>query len=173
MTEHAAAPKSLKEKALEELKRFWIISAYLIVFLGSFNLYRTLILAGAGVDYAVSYGFRLVEALVIAKVILIGEALGIGERQEHERLVVPVVRKSVLFGVFIILFSLLERVVEGLIHKETWEGIVHQVFANGIYEMLARTLVMMVALVPFFAFVEIGGVLGAGKLTRLFFGRGK
>jgi hypothetical protein len=171
MNKDAAAPKSFKQKALYEFKRYWIISAYLVVFLGCFNLYRRLILAGVGMEDLMSYGWKLIEALVLAKVIMIGEVLGIGERHERTHLIVPVVRKSLLFGLFIVLFNALERIVTGLIRKESWDAIVHHIFAYGTDEVLARTVVMMVALVPFFAFIELERVLGPGKLTGIFFSK--
>ena len=151
MEQDVSAPKSLKQKALPEFKRYWIISLYLMIFLGCFNLYRRLILTGLGVDDVTSYGWKLIEALVLAKVIMIGEVLHIGERHERAHLIVPVVRKTLLFGLFIVFFNALERVVMGLIHKESWDGIVHGLFEYGTDEMLARTVVMMVALVPFSA----------------------
>jgi len=171
MNNEAAAPMSFKQKALYEFKRYWVISAYLVVFLGCFNLYRRLILAGVGIDDVMSYGFKLIEALVLAKIIMIGEVLGIGERHERTRLVVPVLRKSVLFGLLIVLFNALERILIGMIHKESWDTIVHHIFAYGTDEMLARTVVMMVALIPFFAFIELEHALGPGKLTGIFFSK--
>jgi hypothetical protein len=39
----------------------------------------------------------------------------------------------------------------------------------GLYELLARTVMLIVAFVPFFAFWEIGRVLGPGRLSALFF----
>lgn len=171
MEQHDGAPVSLKQKALYELKRFWIISLYLMVFLGCFNLYRRLILAGVGVDDIASYGWRLVEALVLAKVILIGEALHIGEGHERSHLIVPVLRKSAMFGLLIMCFNVLERATAGLIHREDWAGIVHHIFENGVDEMLARTLVMAIALIPFFGFVELEKILGPGKLTKIFFSK--
>jgi hypothetical protein len=79
----AEAPKhgSLKKRALEELKIYWIITLYLAVFLGSFTVYRRLILKEFGVAY-LHYGFAFIEALIIAKVIPIGRAIGLGKRFE-------------------------------------------------------------------------------------------
>jgi len=171
MEQDASTPLSLKQKAIYELKRFWIISLYLMIFLGCFNLYRRLILTGVGVDDLTSYGWKLVEALVLAKVIMIGEVLHIGERHERTQLIVPVARKTLLFGLFIVFFNVLERIVMGMIHKESWDGIVHGIFEYGTDEMLARTVVMIVALVPFFAFIELERILGPGKLTGLFFSK--
>jgi len=166
------APKhtGLKEKALEEFKVFWIITLYLAVFLGSFTVYRRLILKEFGVTY-LHYGFALIEALIIAKVILIGDALGLAKRFERGPLILSVLYKSALFGAFVFLFGILERVVEGLFHKEDWASILRHLTDLGMYEILARVIMLIIAFVPFFAFWEIGRVLGPGKLSALFFSR--
>ena len=165
---HAGPEPNLRDKALAELREFWYISIYLILFLGCFNLYRRLILEDAHLPY-ISYGFRLVEALIVAKIVLIGEALGLGRSDGNRPLFVSVLRKVVLFGLFIVAFSIIEHAVEALLHHEDWHGVVRQVLSIGYYEMLARTLVMLIALIPFFAFVELERVLGPGTLARLFF----
>ena len=168
----AESPKhqSLKERALEEFKIYWIITLYLALFLGSFTVYRRLILEEFGVAY-LNYGFALIEALIIAKVILIGKAFGLGRRFERGPLFLSVLYKSIVFGVLVFLFGILERVVEGLIHKKDWAGILQSMTDLGLYELLARIIMLILAFVPFFAFWEIGRVLGPGKLTTMFFSK--
>lgn len=170
METEAPQPKSLKERALEEFKIYWIIALYLAVFLGSFTVYRRLILKEFGVAY-LNYGFALIEALVIAKVILIGNALGLGRRFECRPLWLSVLYKSILFGILVFLFGILERVVEGLIHRKDWAGILQGMTELGLYELLARIVMLVLAFVPFFASWEIGRVLGPGKLSALFFSK--
>ena len=160
----------LKEKALEEFKIFWLIALYLAIFLGSFTLYRRLILKEFGVTY-LHYGFALIQALIIAKVILIGHAFGLAKRFERGPLILSVLYKSALFGAFVLLFGILEHVAEGLFHKEDWATILRHLTDLGMYEILARVIMLIVAFVPFFAFWEIGRILGRDKLSALFFSR--
>lgn len=63
------AKADFKQRALEEFRLFWIIALYLWVFLGAFTIYRRLITDETGAVY-LHYGISLIEALVIAKVIL-------------------------------------------------------------------------------------------------------
>src|SRR5215475_3897059 len=98
----------LKERAAEEFRVFGITALYLWVFLGSFTVYRRLVLAEAGVTY-LHYGFALIEALIIAKVILVGRMFGYSRRFENKPLIVPVLYKSILFGVFVLLFGIVEH----------------------------------------------------------------
>ena len=166
---HAGAA-GLKERAIEELKLFWIIALYLWVFLGSFTVYRRLVIAETGAVY-LHYGIALIEALIIAKVILIGKMFGISRRFEDKPLIVPVLYKSVLFGGLVLLFGVVEHLVEGWFHREGLLGGLRGIGDLGAYELGARVLMLIVAFVPFFAFPEIGRVLGARKLAAMFFSR--
>ena len=164
------AKANLKERAIEELKLFWIITLYLWVFLGSFTVYRRLIVAETGATY-LHYGIALIEALVIAKVILIGKMFGFSRRFEDMPLIVPVLYKSVLFGMLVLLFGVIEHLVEGWFHKQGLVGGFRDIDELGAYELGARVLMLVVAFVPFFAFAEIGRVLGAQKLAAMFFSK--
>src|SRR5262249_12120962 len=117
------------------------------------------------------YGFAVVEALIVAKVILIGHAIGLGRRFERGLLIVSVLYKAALFGAFVGLFGILERVVEGLFHGKDCAAIMLGISEVGFDELLARMIVLIVCFVPFFAFLEVGRVLGPGKLSALFFSR--
>jgi|SRR5215472_9594660 len=160
----------LKERAIEEFRLFWIIALYLWVFLGSFIVYRQLIAAEMGVAY-LHYGFALIEALIIAKVVLIGKMFGFSRRFEDKPLIVPVLYKSFLFGILVLLFGIVEHLVEGWIHKQGWIGGLSEIREMGVDEIAARTLVLIITFVPFFAFSEIGRVLGGHKLTTMFFSK--
>lgn len=160
----------LKEKVVEEFKLFWVIALYLWVFLGSFTIYRRLVIAETGSAY-LHYGIALIEALIIAKVILIGKMFGFSRRFEDKPLIVPVLYKSILFGVLVLLFGIVEHLVEGWIHREGVLGGLRSIGDLGAYELGARVLTLVVAFLPFFAFSEIGRVLGPHKLSALFFSK--
>lgn len=164
------AKASLKERAIEEFKIYWIVAFYLWLFLGSFTIYRRLVLAETGSAY-LHYGIALVEALVIAKVVLIGNMFGFSRRFEDRPLIFPVLYKSILFGVLVVLFGVVEHLVDGLIHKEGLAGGVRRMAEIGGDEFAARALILIVAFVPFFAFSEIGRVLGVDKLAAMFIGK--
>lgn len=166
----AAKSRSLKERALEELKVYWIITLYLWLFLGLFTVYRRLVVAETGSLY-LHYGIALVEAMVIAKVVLIGRMFGFSRHFEDRALIVPVLYKSAVFGLLVMLFGVVEHLVVGWIHHQgLWSGL-HEIAATGADELAARALMMIVAFIPFFAFAEIGRVLGMDKLTAMFFSK--
>ena len=170
MRDGAPRQDQVKEKALEEFKVFWVITLYLALLFGSFMVYRRLVLAEFGVPY-LHYGFAFIEALVIAKVIVIGNAFRFGRRFEDRPLVFSVAYKSMLFGVFVMLFGVLERVIEGLFQRKGASDILHAVLAIGMYEVFARVVMLIMAFVPFFSFWELGRVLGPHTLSALFFSK--
>ena len=163
-------PRSLKQRALDELKVYWVITLYLWLFLGCFTVYRRLILAESGVPY-VHYGIALLEAMVIAKVVLIGRIFGFSRRFEEGPLIVAVVYKAIVFALLVVLFSIVEHLVSGWIHHRGLLDGLREIAAAGAYEIGARMLMLTVAFVPFFAFWELGRVLGKGRLAALFFAR--
>jgi hypothetical protein len=160
--------RNLKERALEELRIYWAVFAYLALMFGAFTLYRRLILHQVGIDYA-HYGAGLIEAAIVAKVILIGQALSFGRGVERHPLIVAVLGKAVLYGLLVAAFDILERVVEGLLRGKEWHALLQGVLANGPTEALAKAVMILVSFIPFFALWEVGRVLGPGKLTELFF----
>ncbi len=70
-----------------------MIVLYLWIFLGSFTVYRRLVIAEAGGAY-LNYGFALIEAMIIAKVILIGKIFAFTRRFDDRPLIVPILRTS-------------------------------------------------------------------------------
>jgi hypothetical protein len=166
---NADTKRKLKERVIEEFKAFWVIAFYLWIFLSAFTVYRRLVIAEMGFAY-LHYGWALFQALVIAKVILVGSMFGFTRRFDHRPLIVPVLYKSFLFGLLVLAFGIVERVVEALAHKEGFAGALHRLTEMGADEVAARVLILIVALIPFFAFGELGRVIGLRKLAAMFFG---
>jgi hypothetical protein len=159
---------SWKQRLTHELIEYWSNFLYLAVFFGVFTWYRRLILAEVRVSY-LDYGVALIEALVLAKVIIIGGLLGIGNRREGKPLAYTTLVKSLLFTLWVILFKIVENTAIGLLEGKGVLGGIAEFHAQGRYEILARCLVIFTALIPFFAFKELGNILGEGKMFALFF----
>src|SRR5262249_4612833 len=142
-----------KQKIVSELIEYWILVVYLGVFFGAFNWYRRLVLAAYQITY-LHYGMAVLEALVLAKVILIGPAVHLGQRLDDRPLIVPTLYKAVVFSLWVGVFTVLEHTVEGLFHEHGLAGGVEELMRTGKYEVLARCLVMFCAFIPLFAFKE-------------------
>jgi|SRR5215469_7705071 len=161
-----------KERARREIVKYWINFVYLAIVFGLFAWYRRLILAEYEIKY-LKYGVAIIEALILAKVILIGDLLGLGREFKNKPLIYPTLYNSIVFGLFVGLFSLIEHSVGGLVRGKGALAGLAELRAEGWYEILARCLITFVMFVPFFAFKELAKVFHEeGKLGRLFFRKG-
>ncbi len=159
-----------KQKIFHELMEYWIIVLYLAIFFGVFTNYRRLILAHYQISYE-SYGFSIIKALVLAKVVLVAEDLRLSQRFEDRPLIVPTIYKAFLFTICVVLFSVIESVVGSFIHGKDLMGAIDDLVSQFNYEGLAGALVIFFAFIPFFAVKELEQVLGAGMIPKLFFQR--
>jgi hypothetical protein len=157
-----------KKRLAHELLQYWINFFYLAFFFSAFIWYRRLILAEYRITY-LHYGMGIVEALILAKVILLGDALHLGRKFEERPLIYPALHKAVVFSLFVGLFAILEHMIGGVIHGKGLGGGLHEILNEGRDELLARCLLTFFAFIPFFAFKELGRVMGDGKLGALFF----
>ena len=165
------AHMSLKTRAVHEARQFFWIFVYLWLCFGLFAMYKSLILAEQEIDYTV-YGVAFVKALVLGKVILIAEGLNVADKHKDKPLIYPTLYKSIVFFLILVVFSIVEHVVRGFFKHLTIAESLSELGAGSLPAILAGGLVMFVTLVPFFAFREIGRVLGENKLYHLFFVEG-
>src|SRR5512147_3179960 len=96
-----------KRKVVDEMVEYYFNFVYLAFFLVAFAWYRRLILAEYDILY-LSYWAPLIEAAVLAKVIMVGELLPMGRRPKAPPLLVPTLFRTVLFSVWVGLFRILE-----------------------------------------------------------------
>lgn len=163
--------RNFKQRALRGLTRYFVYVVYLTLVFAAFTQYRRLILADVGVLYT-NYWVALIEALIFAKVIMVGDALNLGRGLEEKPLIVPTIVKTVIFTLLVSIFRLFEYSIRGL-----WDGSgltdgLMSFIDKGTPEILAGGLVVFVAFVPFFALRELGRVLGKeGALLALLFKR--
>ena len=161
----------LKRTIVHELIEYWINFGYLAFFLVAFTWYRRLILAEYQVHYT-NYWFPLIEAAVLAKVIMLGDLLRLGRQMENKPLIFSALFRTVMFSLWVAIFSVLEETVRGLLHGNGLMGGIEEMVSRGWYELLSRCVVIFAAFIPFFSFKELERVLGAEKLRALFYGRG-
>jgi hypothetical protein len=159
-----------KQKIASEMAAYWINVLYLAVFFGMFFTYKRLILAQYDISYE-EYGISLIKALVLAKVIMLGDMLRIARGFEARPLVYPTLFRSFAFTLWVFLFVILEHIVRGFLQGKGLAGGFEEFMQQDRYEMLARCLIVFFAFIPFFAVRELGRVLGRGKILELFFRR--
>ena len=104
----------LKKRLLEEVRKFLVITLYLWVMLALFSLHKTVVLEQSHLDYQAE-GFAIMNALVLAKIVLVAEELHLGRRFSGHRLIYAVLYKSFLFASVLICFHAAEGVVVALL----------------------------------------------------------
>ncbi len=158
----------MKHKIAHELRKLVAIFVYLAAFFVVFKLYTRLVLAEYQINYF-AYGLTLLKALALAKIVLTGEALRLGERFRERPLIIPTFFKTVVFSVFALVFEVVEHLILGLVRGKDLAEISSELLNKGWPHLVAMTMVVFVAFLPFFAFRELERVLGEGKLRDLFF----
>jgi hypothetical protein len=162
--------RNLKKKIVHEMVEYWINVCYLTLVFASFTQYRRLVLAAHDITYT-NYWVAVIEALILAKVIMIGDVLRIGRGLEGKPLIYPALYKTAIFTLFVGIFTVLENVIKGLWKGTGFTGDLVEFLGKGPNEFLANSLVVFVAFIPFFGVKELGRVLGADKIRTLFFRR--
>ncbi len=157
-----------KEKLVHELRQLVAISLYLFSFFAVFRLYTKLVLEEYRIDYF-HYGLTLLKSVALAKIILTGEALRLGERWRARPLIVLTVYYAVVFSAFAFAFEILEHLALGWFRGKGPADVLGEILEKGWPHLVAMALVVFVAFLPFFAFRELGRALGERKLRDLFF----
>ena len=160
-----------KDKLFLEMTAYWINVMYLTILFAVFTSYRRLILANYDISYS-NWGISLIKALVLAKVIMVGSLFHFGRSLENKPLIFLTLYKSVMFTLWVALFALVESAIRGFLHGKGLAGASDHLLSEGTHEFFAKCLVVFVAFIPFFAFKELGRVLGKGKIWGLFFRKG-
>jgi hypothetical protein len=156
----------VKERLVHEVRQFLFMFLYLFVLSGLFTIHEAVVLAQHHIRYAY-YGFALVNALILAKVMLVAEDLHLGRRFENSPLIYPVLIKSVLFAVVFICFRVVEDLLVGLWEGKAFVASVPSLGGGGIAGVLSVGIIEAFALIPFFAFTGISRILGPGVLHAL------
>jgi hypothetical protein len=68
-------------------------------------------------------------------------------------------------------FGIAEHLAEGWVHDQGLLGGPYDIDEIGARELGASVLMLIVSFIPFFAFWEMGRVLGTKKLTAIFFSK--
>jgi hypothetical protein len=170
MAQEQRSPRGhdLKERAREELRKFFFISAYLFVCFLAVLLHRMVLLGGEGL-HSLPLGFAVGKALVMGKFLLIGEAVHVGTGVRARTLLQRIGYRAVLMLLALLALTLLEEIVVGWFHHRTVGQTLAEIMARTFPVLLTDCLLMLLILVPLIAFVEIDGALGAGTLRRLLF----
>jgi len=108
-----------KARVIHEIKQLFFMFFYLWLVCGLFVLNQTVILGERNITYVAVHGVALLNALVLAKVMLIAEDLRIGNRFAQRALIYPILYKAAVFSILFIVAYTLEKVIVGYFGGES------------------------------------------------------
>ncbi|MDM0075511.1 hypothetical protein QTH90_14005 [Variovorax sp. J2P1-59] len=164
----AIQPKaSSRQRAINELKEVAIITAYLFVVIATVNVMKAAVLRDHGIDLAY-WGVAIVKALLLAKFMLVGKALKIGEHNTRGPLIWPTLQKALAFALLLCVLTLIEEIIVGWFHHRTIGDSLSELFGARLAETLAGILILVLVLIPYFAFQMLSEALGERRLLAMF-----
>lgn len=161
------AKRAIGARLADELKEFLIIAIYLYICLAALINMKAAILHAAGIAFT-QYGLAAVKALLCAKFISVGHALRLGERFKNQGLIWLTLYKSLVFFVLLLLLNGLEEIVVGIMHHRTVADSILAIAGGTLDQLVAASIVMLLVLIPFFAFRSLGELVGEQNLVRVF-----
>jgi hypothetical protein len=163
------APVTLVGGVVREARKFAVRFLYLWILFGLFALHKSILLPDEGMIYG--QGFAVVNAFVLAKVMLVGDNLHVGENFDTRPLVYPVLFKSALFAIILVGFDLIEEIVVGSLRGKSIAESIWSVGGGTLEGILSVGIIIFVVLIPYFAFREMAKVVGEHQMRELLFVR--
>jgi hypothetical protein len=158
--------RNLAQTAWREFTELAGICAYLYVCFGALIFYKASILHSQGIEF-VAYGLALGKALVLGKFVLVGHALGIGDRNKPRRLGLAILFKSLIFALLLVALSVVEEVIIGFFKGRQLQDTLRGIGGGTLDQLLATSFLVLLIMIPYIAFREISLTLGKGELRKL------
>lgn len=156
-----------RQKIKHELWEMTWLFLYLAFFLCALIAYDLFLLKQYEVAYW-NFGFALLNAAVITKVIMIGEYAKLGKRHENKSVFISAVWKAFVFGLLVFAFHIVEEIVKRLIHGSDLAKASRELRLD---QLASRTIVVFCTFIPLFAFREFRRVMGEESFHDLLFGK--
>lgn len=163
---------AFREKIVHEIRELVFLTIYIALFLNSLTIYRSLIL-NKEIFTFFHIGYNIVEALLLAKIILLGKLFKLGERYRDKPLIIPTVYKAAIFSFFVLIFGILEHFVGGFFEGKELILMNKEFMSRALNENAGKLLITFFVFILLFSFVEISRVFGEKKLFNLFFSQNK
>jgi hypothetical protein len=158
---------TLKQKAYHEMKEFFVIACYLWLVFALLVLYKSVILTENHIPFA-AHGLALLNALALAKVMLVAQELHLADQFKGAPLIYPTLFKSAAFAIILGVFKILEEWAVGWYHGKSFSESMTSIGGGTLKGILSLILLLAVLLIPFFGFTELRQIFGEDKLLKLF-----
>jgi hypothetical protein len=160
--------RSLKAKAADEFRRFFVLFLYLWILFGVFVLNQGVVLREHGFNFTMQ-GFAFINALVFAKVMMLFEVFDPGRWLRRRPLIYPILYETLLLTILFLVAHVLEKTIEGLFRGKTVVDSVPVIGGGGLAGFLSITAILFIALIPFFGLRNLSLAMGEGRLWAVIF----
>lgn len=158
----------VRQKIFNEIQLFLIYFLFLDLLFFAFTSNERLLLGKSSYTF-LPYGYCIIKALILSKVILIGESLRLGELFSNRPLVFPVIYKTIIFCILMFALTLSEHVATGLFEGKEMAIVYQELIAKKLNIVFSQTIVLFFVFIFFFSVIETSRVLGGKRLFNLFF----
>lgn len=165
MLSEASVPPRRSERFKHEMVALSWAFLYLFVLFAMLRLYGNILLAKHD-DDTIRFGVAALNALIFAKVILIGNWMKLGSKSDARSLLTSVLAKSVAFSGFFIVFHFVEEAIVALIHHAPASAILGD-GSSKLQAAMVASIIFGVAMIPYFAVREITRSIGWERLKTL------
>ncbi len=158
--------KRLKTGAVEETKKLFRVFLYLWVLLTVLALHKAFIFNENVLTY--QQGFALVNAFALAKIVVVGQDLRLGERLTRSLpLIYMILFKAAVFAVVLVGFHVLEEMLIGMWHGKSAAEAVPTLGDGSLQAIIMLNIIVFIALIPFFGFLEVEQAIGPEQLRAI------
>jgi hypothetical protein len=167
---NAHGARSLKDKAVNEFRRFIVLFFYLWILFGVFVLNQGVVMREHGINFPM-LGFAFINALVFAKVMMLFEVFDPGRWLRARPLIYPILYETLLLTVLFLVAHVIEKTIEGMLRGKTFIDSMPALGGGGLVGFLSITAILFIALIPFFGLRNLSLALGEGRLWGMIFER--
>ena len=163
---------TIKQRAREEIRSFAYIAVYLFVCFAVLMFFESTLTNSANTG-VFSLGTAAIKAAILAKFILIGDALGIGGKSRAPGLAGSIVTKGIQLWLLLIMLTVIEELVVGRLHGHAFAATWAEYHRKSVASLFAKSLVVLLILLPLVATREFSRTLGPGVLRGMLNARPK
>ena len=160
---------AIAERAETEAKELFFLTLYLFIVFSALVFLKSAIMEADGVHWGY-WGFAAIKAILVAKFMLIGRALHIGEGLRDRPLIWQTLYKAIAFTIFVAILSVIEDAVIGMgVHGKNFSQSIADLGGGTVKEMIATEFIVFLVFVPLFAFGALSEAMEDKALVRAFF----
>ena len=126
-------------------------------------LNQGLVLREHGINFAMQ-GLAFFNALVFAKVMMLFEVFDPGRWLRKRPLIYPILYETLLLTVLFLVTHVIEKTIEGLFRGKTLTESMTLLTGGGLPGFISITVILFIALIPFFGLRNLSLAMGEGRL---------